>query len=115
MSEETTKAKNTRGPDDAVRVLSIQFHGSRDLPPVTGKFGGEQAITRLGTGERGEHRYEITFHPRFGLYVVKVFKLPTDVQVAEYLIPREWAIASLEVKAAKADPATEAGSAKLGA
>lgn len=108
MSTDTDTRKGGaagRPQDDGIRVLSIQFKGSTDLPPVTGKFGGEQAITRLGTGDRGEHRFEITFRPQFGLYVVKVFKQLGGGQVAEYLIPREWAIASLEVKPppAKAD------------
>lgn len=100
---ETTKPSKTpvRNADDGtIRIAALQFKGSIDLP-VNGKFGGEQAISRLTTGERNDHRYEITFQPRVGLYVVKVHK--ATAQVAEYLIPREWAIASMELTPAKAD------------
>jgi len=103
MSEDDKK-KITSPPqppkygDDALRVKTLYFKGSVDLPT-------EQQQARMSTIERtGRPRYEITLLPRIGMYHVRAFDpRPSDIAVDSpkpthtFLIPLDWAVAELEI------------------
>jgi hypothetical protein len=90
----------TRTPDEPIRVKELRFIATGGVPLP---HGLSQQAARLIAGEPpGKPRFEILFAPRMGVYVVRAFAPRTGdgrpgAQTHEFLIPREWAVADLEV------------------